>query len=158
MQIKTALDVFIDGDYNVDPYGGKEQRYNGMRRLDVWNESIRDTEFRKADAANLDMLLKRVSRPQKIGCNGVFVRIAGEKVWYYGKETILHIGEQVYIRYDPANPLSVRVYEMATDKYLWTWGLADELIIPHLTDNKDDIANADYENYNGKKWILRPKI
>ena len=36
--------------------------------------------------------------------NGVFVRIAGEKVWYYGKETILHIGEQVYVRYDPANP------------------------------------------------------
>lgn len=105
LQIKTALDVFIDGNYNVDPYGGKEQRYKGMSRLDVWNESIRDTEFRKADAANPDMLIKRVRRPQKIGRNGVFVRIAGEKVWYYGKETILHIGEQVYVRYDPANPL-----------------------------------------------------
>ncbi len=47
---------------------------------------------------------------------------------------------------------------MATDKYLWTWELADELMIPYLTDNKDDIANADYESYNGEKWILRPKI
>ena len=153
LQIKAALDTFIDGDYNIDPYGGKEQRYKGMSRLDVWNESIRDTEFRKADAANLDMLLKRVSRPQKIGRNGVFVRIAGEKVWYYGKETILHIGEQVYVRYDPANPLSVRVYEMATDKYLWTWELADELMIPYLTDNKDDIANAERVINENKRVI-----
>lgn len=143
LQIRAALDAYIDGDYNVSQYGGKERRYKGMSRLEVWNESIKETTFRKCDEPNLDMLLKRVSRPQKIGRNGVFVRIAGEKVWYYGKETILHIGEQVYVRYDPANPLSVRVYDMETDKYLWTWGLANELMIPYLTDNKDDIANAE---------------
>lgn len=153
LQIGAALDAYIDGDYNVAPYGGKERRYKGMSRLDVWNESIKETTFRKADAANLDMLLKRVSRPQKIGRNGVFVRIAGEKVWYYGKETILHIGEQVYVRYDPANPLSVRVYDMETDKYLWTWEIANELMIPYLTDNKDDIANAERVINENKRVI-----
>jgi len=153
LQIRAALDAYIDGDYNVSRYGGKERRYNGMSRLEVWNESIKETTFRKADAANLDMLLKRVSRPQKIGRNGVFVRIAGEKVWYYGKETILHIGEQVYVRYDPANPLSVRVYDMETDKYLWTWELANELMIPYLTDNKDDIANAERVINENKRVI-----
>lgn len=153
LQIKAALDVYIDGDYNVSKYGGKEQRYKGKSRLDVWNESIKETTFRMADAANLDMLLKRVSRPQKIGRNGVFVRIAGEKVWYYGKETILHIGEQVYVRYDPANPLSVRVYDMETDKYLWTWELANELMIPYLTENKDDIANAERVINENKRVI-----
>ena len=161
LQIAAALDVFIEGDYNVDLYGGKETRYKGMRRIEVWNESIKETTFRKCDEPNLDMLLKRVSRPQKIGRNGVFVRIAGEKVWYYGKETILHIGEQVYVRYDPANPLSVRVYDMATDKYLWTWGLANELMIPYLTDNKDDIANAERvinENKRVIKQFAKDKI
>lgn len=153
LQIAAALDAFIDGDYNVAPYGGKEQRYKGMSRLDVWNENIKETTLRKADAANLDMLLKRVSRPQKIGRNGVFVRIAGEKVWYYGKETILHIGEQVYVRYDPANPLSVRVYNMETDKYLWTWELANELMIPYLTENKEDIANAERVINENKRVI-----
>lgn len=158
LQIRAALDAYIDGDYNVSRYGGKERRYKGMSRLDVWNESIKETTFRKADAANLDMLLKRVSRPQKIGRNGVFVRIAGEKVWYYGKETILHIGEQVYVRYDPANPLSVRVYDMETDKYLWTWELANELMLPYLVDkndeaSKDDIANAERVINENKRVI-----
>lgn len=141
LQIKAALDVY------------KEQRYKSESRLDVWNESIKETTFRMADEANLDMLLKRVSRPQKIGRNGVFVRIAGEKVWYYGKETILHIGEQVYVRYDPANPLSVRVYDMETDKYLWTWELANELMIPYLTENNDDIANAERVINENKRVI-----
>lgn len=161
LQIAAALDAFIEGDYNVSPYGGKERRYKGKSRLDVWNESIQETTFRKCDEPNLDMLLKRVSRPQKIGRNGVFVRIAGEKVWYYGKETILHIGEQVYVRYDPANPLSVRVYDMKTDKYLWTWELANELMIPYLTDNKDDIANAERvinENKRVVKQFAKEKL
>lgn len=153
LQIKAALDAYIDGDYNVAPYGGKEQRYKGMSRLDVWNASIKETEFRWCDESNLDMLLRRVSRPQKIGRNGVFVPISGEKVWYYGKETILHIGEQVYVRYDPADLTSVRVYDMVTDKYLWTWELANELMIPYLTDNKDDIANAERVINENKRVI-----
>ncbi len=158
LQIRAALDAYIDGDYNVSQYGGKERRYKGMSRLDVWNESIKETTFRKCDEPNLDMLLKRVSRPQKIGRNGVFVRIAGEKVWYYGKETILHIGEQVYVRYDPADPFSVRVYDMETDKYLWTWGLANELMLPYLVDkndedSKDAIANAERVINENKRVI-----
>ena len=153
LQIAAALDVFIEGDYNTDLYGGKETRYKGMRRIEVWNESIKETTFRRCDEPNLDMLLKRVSRPQKISRNGVFVRIAGEKVWYYGKETILHIGEQVYVRYDPANPLSVRVYDMATDKYLWTWELANELMSSYLTENKEDIANAERVINENKRVI-----
>jgi len=153
MQIKAALDLFIDGDYNVSPYGGKELRLKGKRRIDVWNESIKNTEFRMAAEANLDMLLRRVSRPQKISRNGVFVRIAGEKLWYYGHETILHIGEQVYVRYDPANPTSVRIYNMSDDKYLWTWQLADDLMVDYLTDNKDDIANAERVIRENKRVI-----
>lgn len=153
LQIKMALDMYIDGDYNVSPYGGKELRFKGKRRLDVWNESIQNVEFRKADARNLDMLLKRVSRPQKISRNGVFVRIAGEKLWYYGKETILHIGEQVYVRYDPADPLSVRVYRMEDDKYMWTWQLADELMVDYLADNKEDIAAAEHTIQENKRVI-----
>lgn len=153
LEIKTALDIFIDGDYNVAPYGGKEQRLKGKRRIDVWNASIRNREFRMADARNLDMLLKRVSRPQKISRNGVFVRIAGEKLWYYGKETILHIGEQVYVRYDPADPTAVRIYSMSDDKYLWTWQLADDLMVDYLTANNEDIADAEKVIRENKRVI-----
>ncbi len=153
LQIRKALDIFIDGDYNTSPYGGKETRYKGMSRIDVWNESIKETTFRECDVRNLDMLLKRVSRPQKISRNGVFVRIAGEKLWYYGKETILHIGEQVYVRYDPANPVDVRVYSMENDKYLWTWELANELMIPYLTKNREQIADAERVISENKRII-----
>ena len=153
LQIKAALGVFIDGDYNVAPYGGKESRYKGKRRIDVWNDDIKNVEFRQADEANLDMLLKRVSRPQKISRNGVFVRIAGEKLWYYGKETILHIGEQVYVRYDPADPTSVRIYSMENDKYLWKWELANELMVPYLTENREQIADAERKIAENKRII-----
>ena len=83
----------------------------------------------------------------------MFVRIAGEKVWYYGKETILHIGEQVYVRYDPAKPTSVRVYSMENDKYLWTWELANDLMIPYLTDDTDQIADAERVIAENKRII-----
>ncbi len=64
----------------------------------------------------------------------------------------------MYVRYDPANPLSVRVYDMETDKYLWTWELANELMLPYLVDkndeaSKDDIANAERVINENKRVI-----
>lgn len=42
---------------------------------------------------------------------------------------------------------------MATDKYLWTWELADELMIPYLTENNGDIADAERAINENKRVI-----
>lgn len=152
-QIRLALDAYIDGCYNVAPYGGKERRYKGMKRFEVWNESIQDTVFRTADEDNLSMLLKRVSKPQAVSRNGVYINFAGQKLWYRGADTVLHIGEKVYLRYDPADIRTVRIYDMATDKYLWTWELDDDLFVDYLTNHREDIATAEKQIAESKRLV-----
>ena len=49
--------------------------------------------------------------------------------------------------------MSVCVYEMTTDKYLWAWGLADELMIPYLTENNEDTADAERAINENKRVI-----
>ena len=66
---------------------------------------------------------------------------------------MLHIGEKVYVRYDPADLRSVRVYDMATDKYLWTWDLDDDLLVDYLTNHREDIATAEKQIAESKKLV-----
>ena len=58
------------------------------------------------------------------------------------EETILHLGEEVYVRYDPADLKTVRLYN-TKDQYLFTWELADALMLDYLTSDKMEIANAE---------------
>lgn len=64
-QIRSALEILIDGDFNVSEYGGKERKYKGMTRIEVWNESIKYTTFREAKDEDLSLLLARTTRYQK---------------------------------------------------------------------------------------------
>lgn len=152
-QIRIALETLIDGDYNVDNYGGKEIRYKGKSRIEVWNESIKRTTFRMAAESDLSMLLARTSRYQKIKRNGVAIDFAGEKLWYSGEETILNIGKEVYVRYDPANINTVRVYDKDTDAYCFTWTLNTDMTISYITDNPDDIATAERNRRKSEKAV-----
>ncbi len=142
-QIRTALNTLIDGDYNVSPYGGKERKYKGMTRIEVWNESIMSAKFRVAGEADLSLLLARTTRYQKIKRNGVYVEIAGEKLWYSAPDAWKYQGQEVYVRYDPANHESVRIYDKDTDEYRFTWTLSMDMEIDYITDDKDEIAAAE---------------
>ena len=143
-QIRDIFETLIDGDYNVDLYGGNERRYKGMTRIDVWNESIRRTTVRRPiNDEDLNVLLARVSLPQKITREGVYISFAGEKLWYGANRSTLEIGKKVYVRYDPANIREARIYDFETDKYLATWTLNDALMIPYITGDPNDIAEAE---------------
>ncbi len=152
-QIRDIFGTLIDGDYNVDEYGGKERRYKGKTRLEVWNESIKNVEFRNAAEEDLNLLLARVSRPQFVKRNGVFVDFAGEKLWYSGSDTVLHIGEKVYVRYDPADITSVRVYDFADDSYLYTWTLNNDMILPYIGAKPEEIADAERARRAAEKAV-----
>lgn len=142
-QIRAALEILIDGDFNVDEYGGKERKYKGMTRIEVWNASIKYTTFREAKDEDLSLLLARTTRYQKIKRNGVYIELAGEKLWYSAPDAWKYQGEEVYVRYDPANYQTVRIYDKETDAYRFTWTLETELNVPYITDDTDEIATAE---------------
>lgn len=149
--IREALADWIDGDYNLQPYGGVESQYRTMSRLDVWNQEIESV--RKANAADLNLMLMRSTRLQKIKRNGVYVVYGGERIWYrHPEQTILHLDESVYVRYDPADLKSVRLYD-EQDRYLYTWSLADTLLVSYLETEQQQIADAQAVAHHSRKFI-----
>lgn len=139
-EIRDFLETWIDGDYNMQPYGGAEAKYKDMSRIEVWNKSIQSV--RQADEAELNLMLMRSTRYQQIKRNGVYVEIYGEKHWYMNtEETVMNIGKKVCVRYDPADLRSVRIYD-EEDRYLYTWQLADTLLMDYISAEKEEIADA----------------
>lgn len=152
-QIADVFEKLIDGDYNVDLYGGKERRYQGKTRIEVWNESIKRTEFRQAAEEDLNLLLARTTRKQKISRNGVYINFSGEKLYYRAEDTVLHIGEEVYARFNPSNLQSVRIYDAESDRYLYTWGLGEDMLIPYLTEDPEDVSNAEKARRRSERLV-----
>lgn len=139
-ELREYIDQWIDGDYNLQAYGGSESLYKGKSRIDVWNSTIQS--IRMAEESDLNLMLMRSTRYQKVKRNGVYVDIYGQKLWYMlPEETYKYLDDEVYVRYDPAMLTSVRLYDK-NDKYLCTWPLADELMIEYLSTNKDEISDA----------------
>ncbi|MGN1085650.1 MAG: Mu transposase C-terminal domain-containing protein, partial [Porcipelethomonas sp.] len=138
-EIRDFLDTWIDGDYNLQPYGGAEPGFKGMTRLDVWNKSCKSV--RQAKPEELNLMMMRSTRYQKIKRNGVYVEMFGEKLWYMDtKETVTNLEKEVYVRYDPADLRSVRIYDK-DDKYLYTWNLADQLLAEYISEKKEEISD-----------------
>lgn len=139
-ELREMLPTFIRG-HNSELYGGKEKRYKDMKRIEVWNEAVRsgDIEFRSTDAANLTLLMRRTTKVQMIKRNGVFIEWAGRKLWYNDENTVFHIDEEVYVRFDPADLREVQVYEKDTDKFLYTYKAAEYLSLPFIGAEKEDV-------------------
>lgn len=139
-EIRDFLETWIDGDYNMQPYGGAESKYKGMSRIEVWNKTIRSV--RQAEEAELNLMLMRSTKFQKVKRNGVYVEMFGEKHWYMNtEETVMNLNKKVCVRYDPADLRSVRIYD-EDDRYLCTWKLADTLLLDYISAEKEEIADA----------------
>ncbi len=142
-RIRELLAAWIDNDYNVQPYGGSESCFKGMSRIEVWNASIKETGVKFAGEAELNLMLMRTSRFQKVKRNGVFISIGGEKIWFYDKdETCRHLEQVVSVRYDPADLTYARIYD-EEDRYLFTWKNADVLLCDFIEENKDKVRDGE---------------
>lgn len=141
-EIREKLSAWIDGDYNLQKYGGTEEKFRGMSRLDVWNLTCETV--RKATEPELNLMLMRTAKRQKIKRNGVYISVCGEKIWYMNPtQTVENIGREVYVRYDPADLRKVRIYEGKSDIFLFSWELADVLMVDYLTQKKSEISDAE---------------
>lgn len=126
-QLAVMIGDMIDGIYNVGAYGGAVQADHGMRRIDVWNEHIR--EQRKATADDLNLMLMRSTRKQTVGRNGVHITMCGEKLQYWDEHTWPLQGKEVYVRYDPAALETVRIYDAETDRFISTVPMATSTML-----------------------------
>ena len=110
-EVIAAVDTLIAGYLNCEPYGGSVAEDKGKRRIDVY--FAHRGKVRKADPESLRLMLMRTSRPVMVGRRGVSVPIYGVKVDFYTPEFVQQMqGKQVYVRYDPEDLASVRVYSM----------------------------------------------
>ena len=155
-ELREILPIFVKG-HNSELYGGKEKRYKNMKRIDVWNEAVMsgDIEFRTTDADNLNLLLRRTSKIQKIKRNGVFIEWAGRKIWYKDDNSIFHIDEEVYVRFDPVNLHEVQVYEKDTDRFLYTYSCADHLNLPFIGASEESIQKAMQSQGRARKAVKK---
>lgn len=151
-EFRKDIDALIEGQYNQEAYGGSEQKYKGMTRLEVWNESIQNTIQRIASEDDLNLMLMRTTRYQKVKRNGVCIEIAGEKLWYSNADTWQHVGDEVYVRYDPTDLKTVRVYDVE-DRFLYTCQVEPALLLNFIEDDKAALADANEIVRSRKKAI-----
>ena len=107
-EVTELLNTFIHGLRNAEKSGGVGM--NGKTPNQVYNENLH--KKRTASAEQLNLLLLRSERLQKVQRNGVKLKIGGKELWYYNEELKIHyFGQQVYVKYDPDDLNEVRVYD-----------------------------------------------
>ena len=143
--IRKLLPTLINGGYNCTAYGGKEHAYKGMTKIQVWNESINSAEVQFRDAADEDLvlLMARTTRYQQIKRNGVYIEAYGKKFWFKNDDTVFHVGKEVYVRYDPANLDTVRIYDKETDKFLSVYQRADYLDVDYHAADEEGLTRVE---------------
>lgn len=134
-QVEAMLTYYI----NEQPYGGSVMSDRGKTRMQVYQENLQ--RKRVASAQDLDLMLMRSSRAQKVGRRGVHLTVAGTQIDYYNDDLLLHwIGKQVYLRYDPADLSYVRVYDL-DNRYITTAACDNQTILTYGAA-KDDVQAA----------------
>ena len=125
-----------------------------MSRIEVWESTI--TERREAIPDKLNLLMMRSTRPQKIKRNGVYVKIAGEPIWFMHEEqTINNLEKEVFVRYDPVDLRTVRIYDAEDDSFLFEWQNASSLMVDFITEVQEDIADAQEKARSAKKFVKK---
>lgn len=120
-EAREFLNKLIQYDLNYRKYDGPVVKDRGKRLIDVYNEyTVR--EKIPADPAVLRLMLMRSTRPLKVNRAGIETVINGVPMKFWCEEIRKYMGQKVYIRYDPADLSSVRMYNAETDAYLMTVG------------------------------------
>lgn len=124
-----AVEDILYHYFNERSYSGAVSADSGKTRMDVYREQL--YEKRIATESDLNLMLMRSTRSQKVGRRGVHLTIAGEKINYFNDDLILnHFDESVYCRYDPENIAEVRIYDLQ-DNFIMTAPADNEAVLEY---------------------------
>lgn len=128
------VDIFIEGDLNRT--ASKADGLFGMCPDEAFAKNL--VEMRTATDDELNLMMLRNSRMQKVKRNGVMFKVYDKELWYGNDEILInHLGESVYFRYNPDDLNSVRVYD-DQDRFICTASLRNQL---SYFASKEEIAN-----------------
>lgn len=138
-EFTQAVEDILTYYMNEKPYSGAVSSDSDKSRMQVYREQLK--EKRVASELDLNLMLMRSTRSQKVGRRGVHLTVAGEKIDYYNDDLILnHFGESVYCRYDPEDISKVRIYDL-DDNYIMTAPTDNEAVLAYGA-SKDAVAQA----------------
>lgn len=138
-EFTQAVEEILTYYMNEKPYSGAVSSDSGKSRMQVYREQLK--EKRVASELDLNLMLMRSTRSQKVGRRGVHLTVAEEKIDYYNDDLILnHFGESVYCRYDPEDISKVRIYDL-DDNYIMTAPTDNEAVLAYGA-SKDAVAQA----------------
>ena len=139
-ELTQVINEMIDGYFNAQPYNGKVVADRGKTKLQVYMDHLPQT-VRRAAPDDLYLLMMRSTRAQTVGKNGVYLTVCGERLYYHSDELLINwTGKKVYLRYDPEDLRSVRVYD-ADEKYIMTVPLISEIMLDYGA-SKDEVRTA----------------
>ena len=118
-EVIEVLNKLIEGMWCHAPYGGDFPADKGLKKIEVYNRHLQP-KARMADEGELALMLLRSTQPQKVGRNGVYVNLRGHRLEYGFAQLQSYLGKSVYIRYDPDDMETVRVYAAENDSYIMT--------------------------------------
>lgn len=130
-----AVEELLDWYFNQQPYGGEVAADRGKPRQQVYNENLHTR--RVAGAEDLNLMLMRSARPQKVTRRGVHLDIAGQRLDYWNDDMLMNLlGKQVYFRYDPDDLSEVRVYDLE-DRYIMTAPVDNTAVLTYGASRED---------------------
>ena len=133
------IEELIEYYLNYEPYNGSVEADIGKRKIDVYQENLHTRISATEEQLNLMML--RSTRPQKVTRRGVHLKIGDAKLDYFNNELIMQLlNKQVYLRYDPDDLSSVRIYDLE-DRFTMEVE-ADNTAVLEYGASKEDVKKA----------------
>ena len=134
-----TVEELLDWYFNQQPYGGAVAADRGKPRQQVYNENLHTK--RVASAEDLNLMLMRSTRAQKVGRRGVHLDIDGYRLDYWTDEFVMQAqGREVYLRYDPDDLREVRVYDLE-DRAICTLPVRNDTVCRY-GDGMEEVKTA----------------
>nr|DAH26830.1 MAG TPA: transposase [Caudoviricetes sp.] len=133
------IEELIEYYLNYEEYNGAVAADKGKRKIDVYHENLHTKITATEEQLNLMML--RSTRAQKVTRRGVSLKIGGTQLDYFNNELIMQmLNKKVYLRYDPDDLSSVRVYDL-DDRFIMEVA-ADNVAVLEYGASKEDVKQA----------------
>lgn len=144
------VDTYMEGYFNTRSHSGSGM--HGRTRNEVYAAEL--IEKRTATKEQLNLMMLRNTRMQKVQRNGVYLGLYDMKIYFNSVElNWRHLGEKVYFRYNPDNLSEVRVYD-EQDRFLCT---AQQIAKLSYFATKEQVAEAMRENRRLEQLVKRYK-
>ena len=144
------IEEMIEYYMNYEEYNGAVVADRGLRKIDVYQKNLHTLITATDDQLNLMMM--RSIRPQKVTRRGVHLDINGARIDYFDNELIMQmLNKQVYFRYDPDDLSRIRIYDL-DDRYIMEVK-ADNTAVLEYGATKEDVKAAMAKTRSLKKAV-----